>query len=245
MLAAVLLAVLQAAPAARTTIAITLQRTACFGTCPVYTVRLADDGAVHYDGMQFVKVTGAQAWHIDPAAVRALAAEIEQAGVFEMKDEYTALVTDHPTTYVEVTIGGRHKRIKDYVAGPPALREIEKRIDEVTGVLRYVRGDGGKTDGADTMDAALARGDAATVKALLAAGADARARDDRGVTLVMKAAMSGDPDTVRAVLAAGGDPTARDLAGRNAADRVRDLLARDPKNPKLAEILRLLTDEQP
>jgi hypothetical protein len=59
----------------------------------------------------------------------------------------------------------------------------------------------------------------------------------------MQAALSGDPETVRAVLAAGGDPTARDLAGRNAADRVRDMLAREPGNARLAAILRLLTDE--
>jgi hypothetical protein len=205
--------------------------------CPVYSVQVLGDGTVHYTGTQFVKVTGERSWRVDPAAVRALAADIEQTGFFDMKDEYTALVTDHPTTYVEATIGSRHKRIKDYVSGPAALKEIEKRIDEVSGVLRDVRGD------ADKMDAALRRGDAAAVRALLAAGGGARARDDQGVTLVMKAAMSGNPDAVRAVLAAGGDPTARDLAGRNAADRVRDLMARDPGNPRLVEILRLLTDE--
>ncbi len=239
--ASALLVVLQAAPAAQTSVAISLQRTACFGTCPVYTVRLFDDGLVQYTGGQFVKVAGAQSWHIDPAAVRALATEIEKAGFFDMQDEYSALITDQPTTYVDVTIGRRHKRIKDYYGAPPALKEIEKRIDDVSGVGRYVRGD--KDTITDTIDDALARGDAARVKALLAQGADARARDANGVTLVMKAALSGDPETVRAVLTAGGDPTARDLAGRNAADRVRDLLARDPHNPKLAEILRLLTDE--
>ncbi|HEY2434552.1 MAG TPA: DUF6438 domain-containing protein [Vicinamibacterales bacterium] len=244
--AVALLAALSAGPAfAQETVRITLERTPCFGRCPVYTVTIADDGRVTYDGRQFVRVDGAHEWRIDRAAVRALAAEIEKAGFFEMKDEYTALITDHPTTYTEVAIGNRHKRIKDYVSGPAALKEIEKRIDDVSGVARYVSADParevrGKDDG---LEAALARGDAATVRALLAAGADPRARDDRGVTLVMKAAMSGDPETLRAVLVAGGDPTARDFAGRNAADRARDLLARDSHNPHLAEILRLLTDE--
>jgi len=236
---AALLLALQAPPpaVARQPIRITLERTACFGTCPIYVVTMTDDGSVTYVGRGFVHVTGTARWRIDPLAVRALAAEIDKAGFFEMKDEYTALITDHPTTYTDVTIGTRHKRIRDYFGAPPALREIEARIDDVSGATRYVRG------GQDDLDAALARGDAAEVRRLLAAGADPRARDGNGVTPVMKAAASGDPDTVRSVLVAGGDPTARDFSGRNAADRVRDLLARDPGNRKLAAILRLLTDE--
>jgi ankyrin repeat protein len=154
-----------------------------------------------------------------------------------MRDEYTARVTDLPTVITILTRGSRTKTVKDYFGAPPALKEIEQRIDDVSGVGRFVR------DDKDDLDAALARGDASAVKRLLAAGADPRTRNADGVTLVMKAAVSGDPETVRAVLTAGGDPTARDLAGRNAADRVRDLMARDPRNPKLAEILRLLTDE--
>ena len=233
---AALVATLQAAtPAGK--LAISMQRTACFGTCPVYTVRIYEDGLVESPGTRFVKLAGAQSWHVEPAAVRALVAEIDKAGFFEMRDEYTAPVTDHPTTYVTVISGARHKSIKDYCNAPPALKEIEQRIDEVSGVLRYVRDDD------ERLAAAIARGDAAAVKQLLASGADARARDANGVTLVMKAALSGNPEVVRLVIEAGGDRTARDLDGRNAADRVRDLLARDANDPKLAAILRLLTDE--
>jgi len=38
--------------------AITLERTSCFGTCPVYKVSVRRDGSVAYDGKQFVRVTG-------------------------------------------------------------------------------------------------------------------------------------------------------------------------------------------
>ena len=236
---AALLAVAMAATSAsaQERLRITVSRTACFGTCPVYTVSMSEDGRVTYEGLQHVRVSGKQAWTIDPAKVRALADDMEKAGFFEMRDEYTARVTDLPTVITILMRGSRTKTVKDYFGAPPALKELEQRIDAVSGVLRYVRSD------ETALEDALARGDAAAVTRLLAAGADPRGRDADGVTLVMKAAMSGDPGTMRAVLAAGGDPTARDLAGRNAADRVRDLLARDPRNPRLAEILRLLTDE--
>src|SRR5262245_1552930 len=120
------------------TIEITLERTVCFGMCPEYKVTLREDGTVTYAGRQFVRVAGEHTWKIDPAAVRALAAEMEKAGFFDMQDTYRAMITDHPTTYTSLTIGGRSKKIMDYVAGPPKLKEIETRIDVVSGAKGYV-----------------------------------------------------------------------------------------------------------
>jgi len=270
MKAVLALAVLMlAAPAARAQdpVRITMTRSTCFGVCPAYTVTMRGDGSVTYEGIAHVRVTGKQAWSIDPVAVLTLARDIETAGFFEMKDEYTALVSDLPTTTVTVTKGARSKTIREFYGAPEALKQIQARIDAVSGVRGYVsadraairemRANGWRPDGDDAvrwMDGALYAGDADTVKALIEAGMSARAADDNGVTPVMKAAASGDADTVRAVLAAGGDPTARDRQGRNAADRARDGMreARSTLNTFVeatgrprdyASILRLLTDE--
>jgi hypothetical protein len=216
-------------------VTITLERTACFGFCPAYKVTIRGDGTVAYEGGAHTKVLGEQTWKIDPAAVRALAKEMQDAGYFELQDEYRAMMTDHPTTFTSLTIGSRTKKILDYVAGPPKLKELEARIDEVAGTKKYVKGD-------DKLEAAIAEGDEAAVAALLAARANARAADENGVTLVMRAAEGGNAEIVRLLLAAGADPTARDRDGRNAADRARDGLA-SGKARQFELILRLLTDE--
>ena len=216
-------------------IEISIARTACFGTCPDYKVTMRQDGTVTYTGRQFVRVTGEHTWTIDPAEVRALADEMARAGYFELKDDYQARVTDHPTTYTTLVIGARSKTIKDYVAGPPVLKDLQKRIDEVSGVKKYVSPD-------DPLLRAVESGDAAAVRALLDAGANARAADEDRVTLVMRAAATGNAETVRLLLAAGGDPTARDRFGRNAADRARDGIAAGTPKP-FDLILKLLTDE--
>jgi hypothetical protein len=269
--AAVLLAALGCAPASAEgdgAIRITLERTACFGVCPVYSVTMREDGSVTYTGAAHVRVTGTHSWKIDAAAVRALAREMETAGFFELKNEYTAPMTDMPTTFTTLTIGSSTKRIKDYYSGPPVLRDLEMRIDVVSGAKGYVALDGravremqakgwratGDANAAVWMIQAAVIGDAETLKALIDAGADARAVEaGGGVTLVMRAAESGNPEAVRVVLAAGGDPTARDRTGRNAADRARDGIA-DPRKARAtvettgrprdyALILKLLTDE--
>jgi Domain of unknown function (DUF6438)/Ankyrin repeats (3 copies) len=258
-----------AAPAARAQdpLRITMARTACFGTCPAYTVTLRADASVSYEGTAHVRVSGAHRWTIDPIAVLALARDIEKAGFFEMNDEYTAPVTDLPRTTVTVVMGARAKTVKDYYGAPAALKQIEAQIDKVSGALHYVRPgaalarqmrlQGWRATDDEAMRwmvRAVASGDAETVKALLDAGADARAADADGVTLMMRAAEAGDPETLRALRAAGGDPTARDKQGRNAADRARDGMRDDPRTPRstveatgrprdYAAILRLLTDE--
>ena len=216
---------------------------------------LRGDGTVRYTGRQYVRVSGTHSWKIDPAVVRALAREMEQAGYFEMKDEYTAMVTDNPTTYTSLTIGSRTKKIKDYVAGPKMLKEFQQRIDEVAGVKKYVfvtgeairelqKGGWRATndEARDWMRRAIYAADTDVVAALLDAGFDAKAADPDGVTLVMRAAEVGNAETVRLLLKAGADPAARDRSGRNAADRARDGL-RSGAPRDYALILKLLTDE--
>ncbi len=222
--------------AASEPVEITLQRTPCFGTCPEYTVTLRGDGTVTYSGRQYVRVSGEHSWKIDPSAVRALAREMEAAGFFDLQDTYTSMMTDHPTIYTTLKIGSRSKKVKDYITGPPKLKDIEARIDEVSGVRKYIAPEGKLLQAIDA-------GDADRVRSLLASGADVKTADEDGVTLVMRAAAAGNAETVRLLLSAGADPSARDRHGRNAADRARDgIAAGTPKQYDL--ILRLLTDEQ-
>jgi ankyrin repeat protein len=236
-------------------IEITIERTPCFGMCPEYKVTMKDEGTVTYTGRQYVRVTGERTWKIDPAAVRALAREMEAAGYFDLQDEYTSRMTDHPTTRTSLTIGTRSKKISDYISGPQTLKDIEQRIDDVSGAKKFVFIDGktiremqktgwraARGDADEWMRRAINAADVDVVAALLSAGYNAKAVDGDKVTLVMRAAETGHAGTVRLLLAAGADPTARDKAGRNAADRARDGLASGPAG-EFDLILKLLTDE--
>ena len=238
-------------------IEITIERTACFGMCPDYEVTVRGDGTVSYQGRAHVRIPGEHTWKVDPAAVRALAREMQAAGYFELKDEYSALVTDLPTTYTSLTVGSRTKKVKDYFEAPEKLRDLEHRIDVVSDAKRYVfitgaairemQKTGWRATGADARDwmmRAIYPGDADVVGALLAAGYDAKSADEQGVTLLMRAAEAGYSEPVRLLIAAGADKTARDRAGRNAADRARDGLASGAPRQYDA-ILKLLTDELP
>src|SRR3954471_14210607 len=119
-------------------VTITLERTACFGTCPVYMVTIAADGQVEYDGKEFVRVKGHATAHIPPGDVAALVEAFETAGYFDLKDEYTANITDMPTTITSIRIDGRFKRVRDYYNAPRPLKDLERLIDRVAGTAQWV-----------------------------------------------------------------------------------------------------------
>jgi hypothetical protein len=122
---------------------ITLERTACFGSCPVYRLSVDAEGAVNFDGRAHVRHLGAASSHINPERVGALLSELEQAGYFSFASRYTPAepvcgryVTDSPSAITSIRIDGRTKRIEhDYGCGaaPGALIVLERRIDEVLG----------------------------------------------------------------------------------------------------------------
>ncbi len=136
-----LVAVLPAAAQADRQPVITLERTACFGACPVYAVSIYADGTVAYNGERFVEVEGAQTGSIDPAAVDQLIAAFEAAGYFDWNDEYTEMhISDAPTITTSVMRDGVTKQITRYAgddSAPIALAYLENWIDEVASTQQW------------------------------------------------------------------------------------------------------------
>jgi hypothetical protein len=90
---------------------ITLRRTACFGTCPGYSLEIFQDGRLHYNGEAYVAVTGPQEAQIPPEAVKALIESFLKIDYFNLEDVYETYqdpdgtrmaVTDLPTTFTSL-----------------------------------------------------------------------------------------------------------------------------------------------
>jgi hypothetical protein len=125
---------------------IKLERTPCFGPCPVYSVTIDATGNVTYDGVKFVRVEGRQSARISPSRVAALLEAAERIGFFGLQDQYrtirnpdgtVTIVSDLPTTFVTITRGGRSKRVENYLGAPAGLKELEQQIDEAAGITRW------------------------------------------------------------------------------------------------------------
>ncbi|MDB6147540.1 MAG: hypothetical protein JWO45_1204 [Spartobacteria bacterium] len=128
---------------------ITLERTACYGTCPVYKVTLQSDGTVTYDGKEFVKEVGKRSGKISKEQFQQLVAQIQKTDFFNLEDEYrtrknadgsVTAVTDLPTCITTVKSGARSKIVKNYFGGPESLKTLEDLIDKISGSALWVKG---------------------------------------------------------------------------------------------------------
>lgn len=173
---------------------IRMQRTSCFGPCPIYAVTIDARGAVSYEGEQFVRVVGRQTARIAPTVVAKLLASAERIHFFDLRDAYRVIenpdgtetsVTDLPTTIVTITVNGRTKRVEDYVGAPDILAPFEREIDEAARTARWIFLDedalaaltrsgwsASGDEGAALLQQAIGRDDIAIARALIDMGAD-------------------------------------------------------------------------
>jgi len=119
-------------------VVITIERTPCFGTCPDYKMTINGDGRVVYEGESFVKITGTQTTQLSQDKIKQLVDEFHQVDYFSLKDEYTAHITDLPTTITSITIDGKTKKVVNYYGAPKKLGELENKIDEITNSKNWV-----------------------------------------------------------------------------------------------------------
>src|SRR5690349_2107641 len=142
-------------------IAITLERSVCFGSCPAYKVTVYGDGRVQFTAdknpfgtasaayEQFaysegVLLRGSYEDHVAPEAVAALIKRFQAADFWRLKDVYQYNVTDFPTQLLTIVMGDRKKTVVDYAgiyAGmPQVVSDLEKAVDQLAGTDRWVTG---------------------------------------------------------------------------------------------------------
>ncbi len=108
-----------------------IERSACFGKCPIYTFIVKSDGTFRYKGVEYVERKGEFTGTVPVWYFHRLAQFISDSGYMELENAYTRTVTDNPTTYTMVVMNGKRKTVNNYAnAGPTKLWAIEELIDD-------------------------------------------------------------------------------------------------------------------
>jgi hypothetical protein len=111
---------------------ISLQRTPCYGTCPVYTITLYRTGKADFEATRYLPNLGKFTGEVDPFTYGRLCYLIDNSRLGEMKPSYSANWTDAPTCIVAFTEGTTRKEISDYGSvGPVELWAVQELIDTI------------------------------------------------------------------------------------------------------------------
>lgn len=107
---------------------ITLETTACRGTCPVQVLTVFSDGLAVYEGRQHTEWTGTYERRLSKKEMLALVKQFRDARFFGFKDSYQEKITDLPTTYLTFKDNSRIKTILDYFGTPVEIKKLEQAV---------------------------------------------------------------------------------------------------------------------
>lgn len=110
-----------------------LERTACHGTCPVYTVVLKSDGTFRYLGEENVLRKGKHSGRISTYQFNRLAEFVIESGYLDMQSDYDLpSVLDFPSTFTTAVVNGKRKLVRNYGdLGPVKLWALQQSIDSL------------------------------------------------------------------------------------------------------------------
>ena len=108
-----------------------MERTPCYGRCPIYKLWIYKSGYTLYEGINFVEREGVWTTRISEEDMQQIANKANEIGYYKMDDEYDSPITDIPATITSLNTEGRKKTVRDRHNAPPALREFENFIDGV------------------------------------------------------------------------------------------------------------------
>lgn len=135
-----------AKPAAAAFDTIVLQRTACYGACPIYTVAISADGTSTYTGEKFVKVEGVRRATVSQADIALLSSALKRTTFDQLRTTYVSEAdgckdppTDLPSLSISVTTSGQTRKVSLYAGcrGPSVPAQEIAWIAETIDMLAH------------------------------------------------------------------------------------------------------------
>jgi Domain of unknown function (DUF6438) len=119
---------------------VSLQRTPCFGQCPVFKIQLFDDGKVVYEGKAYCKRMGTHKATASPELIKAIqqkASDIKYLSFNEKYPKGESMITDIPTTISYIKVGSESKMVYNNYDAPTELVEFERWLEQQFESLKW------------------------------------------------------------------------------------------------------------
>lgn len=106
-----------------------LERTYCFGECPVFKLEIYGDGFLYYEGVQNVKSIGKFSGNISEETLQSILQTGEEIGFFSLQKLYDKEgVMDLPSAIYTLSKSGRTHTVISRYEGPESLGKLEQHL---------------------------------------------------------------------------------------------------------------------
>ena len=199
---------------------VVISRSACYGSCPAYSVKVEADGTVTWSGQSSVAIVGERKSSVDVLDARDLLEKFRTMEFWSYCGDYSRSITDMSGSSVTVRLGGKTRTINDYAeSGPKALQELLLDVDRTVDSHYWRHGEPTREPitridsdcylpkpGVTPLMISAGWNDTDRLKLLINAGADVKRVDSSGWTALMYASSASSAFPVQVLLKAGADP---------------------------------------
>ena len=110
----------------------TIKRSYCYGTCPVYELKIYANGEATYYAIKNVELEGVYTGLVSKKCLYALSQKAKDINYMEMQDVYdNPGISDLPSTTTSIVINGDHKEVRRRYGYPTELLAFEKLFDKI------------------------------------------------------------------------------------------------------------------
>lgn len=123
---------------------ITMNRTASYGTSPVYSLEILSNGQVIFKGIDFVKSKGTHHWELPDTAIIQINNELFSSRFFEIQKQSDYCIIESCQSYITLTVWmntGETRTIEHDLGSsewPQSLTDFESLIINVSGIKKYL-----------------------------------------------------------------------------------------------------------
>jgi hypothetical protein len=115
-----------------------IEKSACFGECPVYKSEIYLSGRITYQGISNTKLKGSFCAKLDKKSLNNLIDAFNQNNYFSLNENYVSQKKDLPSTRTGFNYKGQQKQILDYDNAPSELKHLEKMLENIVDTTSWI-----------------------------------------------------------------------------------------------------------
>jgi hypothetical protein len=118
-----------------------ISKSPCYGTCPVYEMKIYSDGKVEYEGKRNVERIGKYIATISEEQMQKFVNVANEINYFKLEDKYDSPITDVPSTTTTLSVNGSAKSVYRRADYPNKILRFEALFEDLFELLVWKKVD--------------------------------------------------------------------------------------------------------